>query len=539
MVDRLPNVFVLSVDSLRADAYHELMGSFAGLVEGVDFADAVATANATGSSMPTLAAGVYTDRIASGTPNLKLGEAGESPEVTTMAEALSRAGYDCWLWSANTIFGSARQYDRGFEGGRAGEATWKKRVQELVQRKGSTRLFNLGRWLYFNVFESVKHLLTDDGTYYPSGRTYHRSVLESLDGDSGGQMHWIHYMDVHHPFDPPAEYFASRTFNTDWNRARLAELSSKAIIENRGADISDEDVEDVSQAYLACVEYLRDQLTEFVETLLDRGHFVPGHDVLVLTADHGEGFDRDRYGMLGHTPTPAFWEDLVRVPLVVSHPDWEPDTVSRQVSLIDLMPTVLDAVGVNVPDTVDGRTAKQPREMCRDYAYFTATGPYRTYHGIRSESGWKLFSDRINEADSVELTGTDEANDYERVVLTEIESSRAERSPVESDPIESDPIESGPVENDPIEHGPVDRGPVESGPIEPGSVVRTRESIRFECELTERGRPSGDADRTQWATLLRRLVDTKGSVATRRFDETIAEDVEEQLRQLGYVDDIR
>lgn len=489
MIDRSPNVFILSVDSLRADAFHELMADFPALVEGVVFEDAVATANATGSSMPTLTAGVYADRIASGTPNLKLGEPGGVDDVTTMAEVLTPAGYDCWLWSANTIFGTARQYDRGFTGGQAGEVTWKKRVQELVQRRGSTRLFNLGRWVYFNVFESIKDLLTSDGTYYPSARKYHRSVLQTLARESGGQMHWIHYMDVHHPFDPPAEYLQSRAFNTDRNRARLAELSSKAIIGNRGAEITDEDIEDIKQAYLACVEHLRDELTAFVETLLDRGHFVPGHDVLVFTADHGEGFDRERHGMLGHTPTPAFWEDLVRVPLVVSHPDWEPDTVTRQVSHIDLMPTVLEAAGAGVPDAVDGRAAERPGEMCRNYTYFTATGPYRTYHGIRGESGWKLFSDRINEIDSVELTGTDEANDYERVLLTETGSPR--------------------------------------------------ESVRFECELDEEGRPSGDPNREQWTRLYRRLIDSRGCVATRRFDAPITEDVEKQLRQLGYVDDIR
>jgi len=488
MADRSPNVFVLTVDSLRADAYRDLMDGFAGLVEGVDFANAVATANATGSSMPALAAGVYADRVAGGTPNLKLGEAGED-DLTTMAEALSGGRYDCWLWSANTIFGSARRYDRGFRGGETGDPTWKKRVQELVQRRGSTRLFNLGRWVYFNIFESAKDLLTSEGTYYPSARTYHESVLDSLDSKSGGQMHWIHYMDVHHPFDPPAEYLDSRTFNTDRSRARLAELSSKAIIENQGGGISDEDVEDIERAYRACVAYLRDQITAFVEALVDRGHFVPGHDVLVLTADHGEGFDRDRHGMLGHTPTPAFWEDLVRVPLVISRPGWEPGTVTGQVSFVDVMPAVLNAVDVRVPDTADGTTPARPSDMQREYAYFTATGPYRTYHGIRGASGWKLFSDRISEEDEVELTGTDEANDHERVVLTERAGGR--------------------------------------------------EAVRFECELDDRGRPADAPDYPEWSRLHGRLVDARGEVATPRFDARIAEDVEEQLRQLGYVDNIR
>ena len=489
MTSRSPNVFVLTVDSLRADAYDRLMSDFAALVDGVEFTNAVATASNTGSSMPALAAGVYCDRIARGTPNLELGETSESDGLTTMAEALSESGYDCWLWSDNVIFGSARNFDRGFEGGRTGSVSWKKRAQGLVQRTGSDRLFNAARWVLFNVFGPVMERLSSANTYYPSAEEYHRSVLESLDRASGGQMHWVHYMDVHHPFDPPAEYLDSRSFHTDRSPSQLAELSSKTIIANRGEGSSDADVDDIEETYLASVEYLRDRLAAFVEALIDREHFVPGHDVLVLTADHGEGFDRELHGMLGHTPTPSFWDDLVRVPLVVSHPDWEPGTVDRQVSQIDLMPTVLDAAGAPVPDAVDGTVAARPGDLSREYAYFTGTGPYRTYHGVRSESGWKLFADRISESDSVELTGSDEADDRERALLTRVG---------------------------------------ESG-----------ETVRFERDLDGRGRPTDAPDRERWRELHEMLTEERGDVATRRFDAMMSDETEEQLRQLGYVDNIR
>lgn len=484
--DREPNIFVLTVDSLRADAYAEFMGDLAGRVGGVDFSNAVATASDTGSSMPALAAGVYADRVARGSPNLKLGD---TSDITTMAEALSASGYDCWLWSDNTIFGSARQFDRGFEGGRTGVPTWRKRAQEFIQQTGSDRLFDVSRWLYFNVFGTLTDLLPSEDTYYPTAETYHESVLQSLDEASGGQMHWIHYMDVHHPFEPPSDYLEGRSFNGDWSRSQLAELSSKTIINNRGSEATDADVEDIEQAYVACVEYLRDQLAAFLDTLTDRGHFVPGHDILAFTADHGEGFDRELHGMLGHTPTPSFWEDLVQVPLVISHPEWEPGEVDCQVSLIDLMPTVLDAAGVAVPDTVDGTAATRPDELCRDYAFLTGTGPYRTYHGVRSEAGWKLFSDRISETDSLEMTGMDEADDTERVLLTRVNGSR--------------------------------------------------ESVHFECEADDSGRPTVEPNSEQWTELYAKLTDEKGGVATRRFDATMTAETEEQLRELGYLDNIR
>lgn len=489
MTERAPNVFVLTVDSLRADVYDEFMDDFASAVRGVEFTNAFATASNTGSSMPTLAAGVFCDRVANGTPNLDLGEQRDADGLTTLAEALTDRGYDCWLWSDNVIFGSSRNYNRGFEGGRTGVPSWKKRAQRIIQRTGSDRVFNACRWAYFHLLSPVENALPTVGNYNVAAGTYHRSVLDALERASGGQMHWIHYMDVHHPFEPPAEYLSSYSLNTERSPSKLAELSSKAIIKNSGGETTDADIEDIERAYLAACEHLRDQLLDFVETLVDRDHYIPGHDVFVLTADHGEGFDRDLHGILGHTPTPAFWDDIVRVPLLIGHPDWEPGTVDCQVSLIDLAPTILRAVGAPVPASFEGVGASRPANLCREHVFFTATGPYRTYHGLRNESGWKLFADRISDTEAIELTGTDADQYHERVVLTEVD----------------------------------DRD----------------ETVRFERPLDGRTRPSDGDARENWRELHDLVREREDRIATRRFDTSMTAETAEQLRQMGYVDNIR
>lgn len=463
------------------------MSDVTAAIGGQEFTNAFATASNTGSSMPALAAGVFCDRVANGTPNLKLKPEGDT--LTTVAEALSSAEYECSLWSDNSIFSARRNYDRGFEARTTGTENWKKRAQKLVQRAGSDRLFNLCRWGYFNLLRPFETFLPSEENYYPSAETYHQSVLRALQESTGGQLHWIHYMDVHHPFEPPAEYLDSRSLHTDRSSSALAELSSKTIIENRGAGTTDADIEDIEQAYRAACEYLRDELVDFIETLRDREQYIPGHDLLVLTADHGEGFNREQHGMLGHTPTPAFWDDLVHVPLVIGHPEWGRGSVTAQVSQIDIVPTVLRAVDVPVPDSVAGYAPTTPDDLHREHVYFTATGPYRTYHGVRSETGWKLFADRISTADAVEMTGMDESQDHERVLLTRVG----------------------------------DAG----------------ESLRFERELADNTLPSETEDRSQWLELRNLLRDARGDIATRRFDETLSAETEEQLRQLGYVDNIR
>lgn len=66
---------------------------------------------------------------------------------------------------------------------------------------------------------------------------------------------------------------------------------------------------------------------------------------IVMTADHGEAFYE--HGMLWHGS--EIWEELVHVPLFVYVPGAEPRRVSQKRSHIDLVPTILDLMGVAVP----------------------------------------------------------------------------------------------------------------------------------------------------------------------------------------------
>jgi choline-sulfatase len=67
--------------------------------------------------------------------------------------------------------------------------------------------------------------------------------------------------------------------------------------------------------------------------------------VVAVTSDHGEAFDE--HGMNWHGVD--LWEPLVRVPLVVYVPGAKAHVVSAKRSLIDLVPTLLDLMGVPQP----------------------------------------------------------------------------------------------------------------------------------------------------------------------------------------------
>jgi hypothetical protein len=63
--------------------------------------------------------------------------------------------------------------------------------------------------------------------------------------------------------------------------------------------------------------------------------------VIIVTSDHGEGFNE--HGYINHGMT--LYKELLHVPLLVYVPDIEPHVVDGPVSVIDVLPTVADLAG--------------------------------------------------------------------------------------------------------------------------------------------------------------------------------------------------
>jgi arylsulfatase A-like enzyme/Tfp pilus assembly protein PilF len=78
-----------------------------------------------------------------------------------------------------------------------------------------------------------------------------------------------------------------------------------------------------------------------------------GRTLVILTADHGEGLGEHgeaTHGILAY-------ETTLRVPLILHSPSlMKPRTVAERVRHIDLLPTVLDALGLPLPDGLPGRS---------------------------------------------------------------------------------------------------------------------------------------------------------------------------------------
>ena len=117
--------------------------------------------------------------------------------------------------------------------------------------------------------------------------------------------------------------------------------------------ISDEHVRNARHAYYGMISYVDDQLAKLRKVVEAAGF---GDDTLwILTSDHGEMLGEHGLWFKMH-----FFEHSLRVPLVLTGPGIAPRRVQRNVSLVDLLPTLLDYASDGAPPAlaapVDGRS---------------------------------------------------------------------------------------------------------------------------------------------------------------------------------------
>jgi arylsulfatase A-like enzyme len=163
---------------------------------------------------------------------------------------------------------------------------------------------------------------------------------------------YIHLADLHEPVAPPEEYCNKHGVDTSipnigtWDHERVIDPDEevKRYREHR------------RRIYSAAVDYVDDQLARLRRDLSEH---LDGDVAFIVTSDHGEAMweqveiDLERFdgtGCVGHGGTP--YEAVSRVPLLSDGIDF--GVSSNHVSLVNLAPTILDAVGLPWEDDMTG-----------------------------------------------------------------------------------------------------------------------------------------------------------------------------------------
>ncbi|MBN1458428.1 MAG: sulfatase, partial [Armatimonadetes bacterium] len=122
-----------------------------------------------------------------------------------------------------------------------------------------------------------------------------------------------------------------------------------AILHADPSDFAPADLRYIHDLYDGEIKHTDRYLGLFLEWLRSQ----PGGEntIIIVTADHGEGLGG--HGEMSHGGAP--YRDQVHVPLLVFVPGKQPARIATPVALADIMPTVLDLVGEEIPSGVRGR----------------------------------------------------------------------------------------------------------------------------------------------------------------------------------------
>jgi choline-sulfatase len=154
--------------------------------------------------------------------------------------------------------------------------------------------------------------------------------------------YWDRYKDA--TIDPPAVAFMSDE-RLDPHSRRLREMCGAL-----GVEVSDEVLLNARRAHYAAISYLDDKVGQLVKALDAVG--LSDDTVVIFMADHGE-----MLGERGLWYKMSFFEPSAGVPLIVTAPStFRPGRVTSSVSLLDLVPTLMDLSGAsaNGDEALDG-----------------------------------------------------------------------------------------------------------------------------------------------------------------------------------------
>ena len=112
----------------------------------------------------------------------------------------------------------------------------------------------------------------------------------------------------------------------------------RALTANGG--LTEQQKRDIIALYDSQIRYV-DEHIQIILTFLKKKQLLKD-TVVIVTSDHGEEFwEHDNYEH-GHT----LYNELLRIPLIMSGANINPSTITAAVSLIDVLPTVLEIAGI-------------------------------------------------------------------------------------------------------------------------------------------------------------------------------------------------
>jgi arylsulfatase A-like enzyme len=162
---------------------------------------------------------------------------------------------------------------------------------------------------------------------------------------------FANYMDAHFPYIPPAPY--DRRFpgkNGRLIQADLEEAEERAL---HGEALATVEHDHLVSQYDGGIAYTDAQIGKLIDWLKERDLY--DNTLIVVTSDHGDAFGEKNLVLHGN----SVYQNLLHVALLIKYPhNASTGVVDEPVSLIDVAPTILTALGIPVDPRMQGRNLR-------------------------------------------------------------------------------------------------------------------------------------------------------------------------------------
>jgi arylsulfatase A-like enzyme len=200
---------------------------------------------------------------------------------------------------------------------------------------------------------------------------------------------YLHYIDPHGPYRPPDSWrhrFATGAPEKEWVRKGDPNPIGDWLYKGEpNPGLTPGDLQYLKDLYDEEIAYFDSQLAALLGSLRAAG--LLDDSLVILTADHGEEFLE--HGDVKHCRN--LFDTSAHVPMLVRIPGAGGKTVSRPVQNLDLVPTILDYLGIGAKgDRFDGRSLRSLIEgKTTDELQYGLMGELRSV----SDGRFKLIQD--------------------------------------------------------------------------------------------------------------------------------------------------
>jgi arylsulfatase A-like enzyme len=174
------------------------------------------------------------------------------------------------------------------------------------------------------------------------------ACLAKAKSDNRAFFLFLNYMDTHWPYIPPPPFdnlYPGK--NSHFNTVQYTDLSEEVMRLDR--KVTENEYRHMVSQYDGGITYIDHHIGELLKKLKEFGFYE--HSLIIITSDHGETFGERNF--VGHIV--SVYQDQVHVPLIIKYPMTGNEIIIWEtVSIIDIMPTILDVLRYSIPQNVDG-----------------------------------------------------------------------------------------------------------------------------------------------------------------------------------------